>query len=141
MRPRRMHTLTGLLSIGFALALFVRPISSSSSPPSGSGSNLLVHTTSGLVQGFLDTTTTDVPLKKFLGVPFAADTSGANRWRPPQPVKVTPGKVINATAFGPACMQGRYVLHADLDFSMMFKFAWAELMVEMGQAYRAKIVC
>ena len=69
--------------------------------------DLLVHTTSGLLQGFLDTETTDVPLKKWLGVPYAADTSGANRWRPPQPVAAAPGKVFNASAFGPACMQGR----------------------------------
>ena len=82
---------------------------SASSESLPSSKDLLVHTTSGLIQGFLDTYTTDVPLKKWLGVPFADDTSGANRWRPPQPVKVTPGKVLNASAYGPACMQGRYV--------------------------------
>lgn len=76
---------------------------------SEAASDLLVQTTSGAVQGFLDTNTTDVPLKKWLGVPYADDTSGANRWRPPQPVKVKHGQVINATAYGPACMQGRYV--------------------------------
>ncbi|GJE94821.1 carboxylesterase [Phanerochaete sordida] len=75
------------------------------SAPGASG--LLVQTTSGAVQGFLDTNTTDVPLKKWLGVPYADDTSGANRWRPPQPVKVRHGEVINASAYGPACMQGR----------------------------------
>lgn len=69
---------------------------------------VLVETTSGLLQGFIDTTTTDVLLKKWLGVPYADDTSGANRWRPPQPVKVKEGQVINASAYGPACMQGRY---------------------------------
>lgn len=71
--------------------------------------DLLVQTTSGLVQGFLDTNTTDVPLKKWLGVPYADDTSGSNRWRPPQAVKVKPGHIIDASAYGPACMQGRYV--------------------------------
>ena len=73
--------------------------------------DLLVQTTSGLLQGFLDVNTTDVPLKKWLGVPFADDTSGQNRWRPPQPVKVQAGQTFNATAFGPACMQGRYAQH------------------------------
>ncbi|KAI0701389.1 carboxylesterase [Cytidiella melzeri] len=68
---------------------------------------LLVETTSGVIQGFLDTNTTSLPLNKWLGVPYADDTSGENRWRPPQPVKVKPGQVIDATAYGPACMQGR----------------------------------
>ncbi|KIP07292.1 hypothetical protein PHLGIDRAFT_30076 [Phlebiopsis gigantea 11061_1 CR5-6] len=72
-----------------------------------SATGLRVQTTSGLIQGFLDTDTTDVPLKKWLGVPYADDTSGANRWRPPQPAKVKQGQIINATAYGPACMQGR----------------------------------
>lgn len=72
-----------------------------------SATGLQVQTTSGLIQGFLDTDTTDVPLKKWLGVPYADDTSGANRWRPPQPAKVKQGQIINATAYGPACMQGR----------------------------------
>ncbi|TCD67432.1 hypothetical protein EIP91_012404 [Steccherinum ochraceum] len=67
--------------------------------------SLLVSTTSGLVQGFLDTNTTSVPLNKWLGVYFAEDTSGANRWTPPKKT-FRPG-VQNATAFGPACMQGR----------------------------------
>ncbi len=74
-----------------------------------SDNNLLVKTTSGFIQGFLDTNTTSVPLNKWLGVPYADDTSGENRWRPPQPVKVKAGQVINASAYGVACMQGRYV--------------------------------
>ena len=101
------------LLFGFAIACsFICPnvVRGSSSPiPSALPSNqdLLVQTTSGLIQGFLDTNTTDVPLKKWLGVPYAGDTSGQNRWKPPQPVQVQPGQVINASAYGPACMQGR----------------------------------
>ena len=72
-----------------------------------SSNDLLVNTTSGLIKGFLDTNTTSVALNKWLGVPYADDTSGKNRWRPPQPVKVKAGQIINATAYGPACMQGR----------------------------------
>ncbi|KAL4899304.1 hypothetical protein BDW74DRAFT_171590 [Aspergillus multicolor] len=38
----------------------------------------------------------------FGGIPFAADTSGANRWRDPQPVEPWNG-TLNATTFGPIC--------------------------------------
>lgn len=94
------------LLLMFAIA-FLSALAAANSNALPSTKDLLVQTTSGHIQGFLDTNTTDVPLKKWLGVPFAADTSGANRWRPPQPVKVTPGKVLNASVYGPACMQGR----------------------------------
>lgn len=69
--------------------------------------NLLVTTTSGRIQGFQDTNTTDVPLNKWLGVRYAADTAGVNRWRPPQPIRAASGQVFNASAYGPACLQGR----------------------------------
>ena len=102
---------------------------------------LLVQTTSGLVQGFLDTNTTDVPLKKWLGVPYADDTSGQNRWRPPQSVKVKPGRIIDATAFGPACMQGRYVLrlfcHSDVQAKSSLELVQMEVTVPQ---FRARIV-
>lgn len=68
---------------------------------------LLVSTTSGRVQGFQDTNTTDVKLNKWLGVRYGADTAGSNRWRPPQPVRAAPGELFNASAYGPACLQGR----------------------------------
>ena len=103
-----MRLLLGLaLACSFVCPTVVR-VRAATLPPSHDGPSLLAQTTSGLVQGFLDNTTTpDVPLKKWLGVPYADDTSGANRWRPPQAVKVKPGRVLDATAFGPACMQGR----------------------------------
>jgi para-nitrobenzyl esterase len=43
-------------------------------------------------------------VRSFLGIPFAATTGGANRWKPPQPVAAwtTP---LNATALGPICPQ------------------------------------
>lgn len=66
----------------------------------------LVQTTSGKVQGFLDTNTTSVPLHKWYGVRFAQDTSGANRWLPPKPY-FDGTAIFNATAYGPACLQGR----------------------------------
>ncbi|KAK7032129.1 hypothetical protein VNI00_013303 [Paramarasmius palmivorus] len=73
-------------------------------------SELVVSTTSGRVQGLADTSTPgiDIPLKKWLGVRYAADTSGENRWRPLQPVTAKEKEgVFNATAYGPACFQGR----------------------------------
>lgn len=40
-------------------------------------------------------------IKIFLGVPYGADTGGANRWLPPKPVAPWTG-VRDATAYGPA---------------------------------------
>lgn len=91
-----------------ALTIHFSLVSADANAPQA-GNDLLVDTTSGLVQGFLDTNTTDVPLKKWLGIPYADDTSGQNRWRPPQPVKVKSGQIVDASAYGPACMQGRSV--------------------------------
>jgi len=61
----------------------------------------VVITTGGKVQG--------VPSRlpgvtAYLGIPYAASTAGANRWRPPQPVPHWEG-VRLATEFGPACPQ------------------------------------
>jgi carboxylesterase type B len=71
--------------------------------------DLIVNTSSGLVKGYLDTgTTSDVPLLKWLGIRYAQDTSGHNRWRPPQPVHPSDG-LFDASKYGPACLQGRSV--------------------------------
>lgn len=88
----------------FSLLLFI----SRTLAVAGALDDLVIDTTSGRVQGYLDTNTTSISLKKWLGVPYADDTSGKNRWRPPQPVKVA-AMVFNATAYGPACIQGRCV--------------------------------
>ena len=97
----------GLLSILAGLTcLRLSTVSAQSFPSQETDvSSLLVSSTSGFVQGFLDTTTTSVPLNKWLGIRYAADTSGKNRWRAPQTV-VVPG-VFSASVYGPACLQGR----------------------------------
>ncbi|KAJ7596830.1 carboxylesterase [Mycena floridula] len=69
--------------------------------------SLIRLTTSGTIQGFRDSNTTDVVLNKWLGVRYADDTSGQNRWRPPQPVKIYETVTFNASGYGPACLQGR----------------------------------
>ena len=85
--------LAGLLGVGIATP---------------SGNPLFVRTTSGNVLGFLDNATVPgTPLQKWYGIRYAQDTSGANRWRPPKPFVDTSGSVFNASAFGPACLQGR----------------------------------
>ncbi|KAL0576436.1 hypothetical protein V5O48_005541 [Marasmius crinis-equi] len=73
-------------------------------------SGLIVSTTSGKVGGYLDVSVPGVtiPLKKWLGMRYGADTAFENRWRPPQPVVVSDaGEIFDATSYGPACLQGR----------------------------------
>ncbi|RDB20701.1 Para-nitrobenzyl esterase [Hypsizygus marmoreus] len=70
------------------------------------GSDLLVSTTSGQVQGYVDSTTTPIPLNKWLGIRYAQDTSYESRWKPPTPVRAS-RTISNATTYGPACLQGR----------------------------------
>ncbi|KAH7408523.1 Alpha/Beta hydrolase protein [Phaeosphaeria sp. MPI-PUGE-AT-0046c] len=41
----------------------------------------------------------------FVGIPYAQDTSGANRFKPPRPFVPAPGSRIDATKPGPACPQ------------------------------------
>ncbi|KAJ2917720.1 hypothetical protein MD484_g2708, partial [Candolleomyces efflorescens] len=77
-------------------------------PSSQNATGLVKHTTSGVVEGFVDDKTVPgVTLHKWLGMRFAQDTSGVNRWKPPQPVAPELGAVFNASEYGPACLQGR----------------------------------
>jgi acetyl esterase/lipase len=50
-------------------------------------------------------TSTSVCVCSFRGVPFAASTGGANRFRPPQPRAAWSPAVWNATVYGPGCPQ------------------------------------
>eukprot|EP00040_Diaphanoeca_grandis_P022620 m.121955 g.121955 ORF g.121955 m.121955 type:complete len:591 (+) comp28892_c0_seq1:164-1936(+) len=66
---------------------------------------VVVDTGSGPVLGKTETSNTGVIINTFRGVPFAADTSGSNRFMPPQPRApwgVTP---LNCTVNGPGCRQ------------------------------------
>lgn len=69
----------------------------------------LVKTTSGVIRGFIDTNTTSITLRKWLGIRYGEDTSGYNRWRPPVAVVPKYTTIFNATTYGPACLQGRCV--------------------------------
>ena len=60
---------------------------------------LVVRTTGGEIRG-LD----NGAAREFLGVPYAASTAGAQRWRPPRPHARWRG-VMNATRPGPTCAQ------------------------------------
>jgi len=44
-------------------------------------------------------------IEHFLGIPYAQDTSGANRFKPPRPYVPPPGCKIDASKPGPACPQ------------------------------------
>ncbi|KAG9119608.1 hypothetical protein FRC07_005295, partial [Ceratobasidium sp. 392] len=98
--------------LGFITALLALPLlvaSSSAAIEIGSeGSSLVRKTTSGAVLGYRDNVTiSGTTIYKWLGIRYAQDTAGSNRWRPPQRVFPSTGSVFNATQFGPACLQGR----------------------------------
>lgn len=65
--------------------------------------SLQVQTSSGLVQGLVNSTYPNV--RQFLGVPFAQSPVGDLRWLPPQQINETTGTVINAASLPPACPQ------------------------------------
>ena len=66
-----------------------------------------VATTAGFVQGFRRD-----GVHIFRGIPYGADTSGANRFQPPRPPEPWEG-VRSSRAWGPICPQEERVLHVD----------------------------
>ncbi|STC70173.1 carboxylesterase/lipase family protein [Corynebacterium pilosum] len=72
----------------------------------GSSDHLVVTTTAGDVRGVADPTT---GCATWRGVPFGADTSGANRFCAPQPVKPW-GGIRDCSEFAPPALQGTYSL-------------------------------
>ena len=65
----------------------------------------IVDTNTGPVEG-LEEEYNGIKSYSFKGIPYAADTSGQNRWRAPQDVEpwTTP---LDASSFGPQCPQFR----------------------------------
>lgn len=45
-------------------------------------------------------------VEQYLGIPYAQDTSGTNRFAPPKPLLNKPGSIVKATKSGPWCPQG-----------------------------------
>merc|ERR1719443_1428199 len=64
----------------------------------------VVQTSSGKVVGLVEKGYTDIPIYSYKGIPYAADTSGANRWQPPQDPEPWSG-VRSTTTWGHMCMQ------------------------------------
>jgi para-nitrobenzyl esterase len=79
----------------------------------GGRADAQVKTTAGLVKG---TTVADGTIRVFSGIPYAAPPVGDLRWKPPQPVAPWQGE-REATAPGPACLQGR--VFDDISFPTM----------------------
>ncbi|KAG9959933.1 chlorogenic acid esterase precursor, partial [Aureobasidium melanogenum] len=67
-----------------------------------SSDGLIVNTTSGQLQGFVNQTSPDV--RQFLGIPYAQPPIGLLRFAPPQDA-VRSQQTINATALPNSCMQ------------------------------------
>ncbi|XP_014663076.1 PREDICTED: acetylcholinesterase-like [Priapulus caudatus] len=65
----------------------------------------VMNTTSGIVRGFTQQVN-DAPVATFLGIPYAQPPVGRLRFRRPRSVHPWKG-VKEATAYGPACAQGR----------------------------------
>src|SRR5271165_6753902 len=60
-----------------------------------------VRTPKGVLEGEV---TADNTVRSFKGIPFAASTAGASRWKAPQPMPAWTG-VKKVTEFGPRCTQ------------------------------------
>ena len=67
------------------------------------GGYLVLNTTLGEVQGVL--WEKDNATRMFLGIPYAADTSGAGRFLPPRARTPWGENTFQATSYGPGCAQ------------------------------------
>lgn len=67
---------------------------------------VVVDTESGPVLGLAETELeSGTVVNTFRGIPFAADTSGTNRFMPPQPRAAWAPSTLNCTVNGPGCVQ------------------------------------
>ncbi len=67
-------------------------------------SDLVVETTAGRVRGETVAAPGGTPVRRFLGIPYAAPPVGDLRWRAPRPAPPWPG-VRDSRAYGPSCPQ------------------------------------
>ncbi|KAF2764992.1 carboxylesterase [Teratosphaeria nubilosa] len=72
------------------------------SPSNREASRLSISTTSGQVNGFVNSTAPNV--RQWLGVPYAEPPLGPLRFASPKP-KTRSSRPLNTTAFAPSCMQ------------------------------------
>ncbi|WP_406005462.1 carboxylesterase family protein [Streptomyces sp. NBC_00637] len=90
----------GVLGLGLLSPVAADALRSGADPePAAHPSSLVVRTDAGKVRG--DSRT---GYDEWLGIPYAADPSGPDRWKSPQPVPTWSG-VRDATAFGSRCAQ------------------------------------
>ena len=60
------------------------------------------------------TTNATLGFDSFLGIPYAQPPAGPLRWRLPVPLTRDPSRVIQATAWGSACIQVPFGIDLDL---------------------------
>ena len=70
-----------------------------------SAAPLVANTTHGPVLGVTEVSDSGAVVNSWRGIPFAADTSGANRFMPPQPRAPWGPTPLNCTLNGPGCRQ------------------------------------
>ncbi|CAM5261150.1 Carboxylesterase type B domain-containing protein OS=Streptomyces aurantiogriseus OX=66870 GN=GCM10010251_82770 PE=4 SV=1 [Streptomyces aurantiogriseus] len=94
-------TAVGVLCLGLLSPAAVDALRAGPADPETTArpASLVVQTDKGRVRG-----TARTGYDEWLGIPYAADASGANRWKPPQPVARWSG-IRDATTFGDRCAQ------------------------------------
>ncbi|MFK4106571.1 carboxylesterase/lipase family protein [Streptomyces sp. NPDC019531] len=102
MRGRARATLAAVSLLGLGITPVVAQATQSGGATASQYSrptSTVVQTTNGKVRGAHQT-----DYDEWLGIPYAADASGANRWKPPQPAGRWSG-VRDATEFSDRCAQ------------------------------------
>ncbi|WP_406491394.1 carboxylesterase family protein [Streptomyces sp. NBC_01604] len=101
LRGRVRATLATVSLLGLGITPVVAQAAQSDDAPTQSAQpvSTLVQTTNGKVKGAHRT-----GYDEWLGIPYAADASGAGRWKPPQPAARWSG-VRDATSFSDRCAQ------------------------------------
>lgn len=103
------RTLRRSIALGVVLAALV--VTQVPDPAHATSGKRIVHTEAGAVRG-----SSSAGTERYLGIPYAAAPAGPERWKAPAAVKPWSG-VRDATGKGPACMQDRAALRADITMS------------------------